>query len=95
MITASILGCLPCFFFDPEGGYERLNEDTQQRRQRTPVQVGLLSLGYVAHPTQIREGHRVIKHMDVVEVADFLATVEVRDRVDLRHRERRSGLTSG
>jgi hypothetical protein len=59
------------------------------------VQVGLLSLGYVAHPTQIRESRRVIEHMGVVEVADPLVTVEIRDRDDLRHWERRSGLTSG
>jgi len=95
MVTASAPEYRPCFLFEPEGGYDRLDEDTQQRRDRTPVQVGLLSLGYVAHPTQIREGRRVIRNMGVVEVRDPLAAIEIRDRDDLTHWERLSGLTSG
>jgi len=81
--------------FQPEGGYERPEQDTQQRRDRTPLQFGLLSLGYVAHPTQLREDRHIIENVYMIELVTSLAAAEIRDRFTRTHWDRLTGYISG
>jgi len=73
---------------EAEGGLERVNEDTTFRVDRTPVQIGLVSLGCVTYPRRIREGTRTGGDVGVHEVQSPLATIEIRQRDELKHWER-------
>jgi CMP-N-acetylneuraminic acid synthetase len=77
----------PCWH-ETDAGLERINERTVFRVDRDPVQVGLVSLGCVTYPRFVREGTRLGGEVGVHEVENPLATVEIRQRDDLKHWER-------
>ncbi len=58
-------------------------EYAQARPERTPLYVGLLSLGCVTYAEFIRQGSRLGKRIGVYEVADPFAAIEVREPKDL------------
>jgi glycosyltransferase involved in cell wall biosynthesis len=59
-------------------------EYAQARQARTPLYIGLLSLGCVTYAEFIRQGSRLGKRIGVYEVADPFAAIEVREPKDLR-----------
>lgn len=58
-------------------------EYAQARQERTPLYVGLLSLGCVTYAEFIRQGSRLGKRIGVYEVNDPFAAIEVRQPKDL------------
>lgn len=58
-------------------------EYAQARQERTPLYIGLLSLGCVTYAEFIRQGSRLGKRIGVYEVADPFAAIEVREPKDL------------
>lgn len=69
------------------GDLERLNAEAM-RVDREPVRIGLFSLGTVMYPHIVREGDRLAGDLGVYEVENPLATVEIREREDLKYWER-------
>lgn len=58
-------------------------EYAHSRQERTPLHVGLLSLGCVTYAEFIRQGSRLGKRIGVYEVNDPLAAIEIRSENDL------------
>jgi CMP-N-acetylneuraminic acid synthetase len=65
----------------------RMNEDTV-RAERTPVQIGLFSLGTVMYPHVLRKRNRLAGDLGFYEVENPLATIEIRERDDLKYWEK-------
>lgn len=86
-VVASFPEYRPCWIRS-NGNLERVNEDTQFRADRRPVQIGLPSLGCVTYPQYLRQGERIGGDVGVYEVSNPIATVEVRKREDLKYWER-------
>lgn len=84
----------PCWR-DIDGDLERVNEDSTFRVDRNPVQIGLPSLGCVTYPRYLREGARIGGDVGVYEVEEPLATVEIRQRDQLRHWEKLRDVSNG
>jgi len=74
-----------------DGELQRLNEATQ-RADRTPVQIGLFSLGTVMYPHVLRTEDRLAGDWGVYEVENPLAAIEIRDRQDLKYWEELRGV---
>jgi hypothetical protein len=64
-------------------GVVLVNEYAQSREKRTPLHVGLLSLGCVTYAEFIRQGSRLGKRIGVYEIDDPIAAIEIRARKDL------------
>lgn len=58
-------------------------EYAQVRQERTPLYVGLLSLGCVTYAEFVRQGSRLGKRIGIYEVDDPFAAIEIRDAKDL------------
>jgi CMP-N-acetylneuraminic acid synthetase len=58
-------------------------EYAQSRQERTPLHIGLLSLGCVTYVEFIRQGSRLGQRIGVYEVNDPLAAIEIRNESDL------------
>jgi CMP-N-acetylneuraminic acid synthetase len=58
-------------------------EYAQTRQERTPLYVGLLSLGCVTYAEFVRGGSRLGKRIGVYEVDDPFAAIEIREPKDL------------
>lgn len=58
-------------------------EYAQARQERTPLYVGLLSLGCVTYPEFIRQGSRLGRRIGVYEVAEPFVAIEVREPKDI------------
>jgi len=88
-VIASFPEYRPCWIRDDdyEASYTRINEETQFRKDREAVQIGLPSLGCATYPHQIRSGRRVGDDIGVYEVENPIATVEIRQRDDLKYWE--------
>jgi hypothetical protein len=86
-VVATVPEYRPCWV-EAEAGLERVNADTTFRVDRTPVQIGLVSLGCVTYPRQLRKGTRTGGDIGVHEVDSPLAKIEIRQRDDLKHWER-------
>lgn len=91
-VAASFPEYRPSWILGKGGEFQRVNQDTQFRSEREPVQIGLVSLGCVTYPKQIREGRRIGDDIGFLEVTDPIATVEIRQREDLKHWEKLSDL---
>lgn len=78
-------------FLQEESGLRQINE-SDVRSKRKPVQISLLSLGCVTYPDNIRRGDRLSGDVGVYEIDNPLATIEIRNRDDLRYWERLRGL---
>jgi len=76
----------PCWVED-DGGLRRVNEDTTFRVDRTPIQIGLVSLGCVTYPRYLRNGDRTGGEVGIHEVRNPLASIEIRERDDLKYWE--------
>ncbi len=70
-------------WYKPEEGVLRLDEYATTRDQRSPLHIGLSSLGCVTYAEFIRKGSRLGPHIGVLEVDDQLATIEIRTHKDL------------
>lgn len=66
---------------------QRMNEDTV-RAKRTPVQIGLFSLGTVLYPHVLRKEDRLAGDYGLYEVENPLATIEIREQDDLKYWEK-------
>ncbi len=66
---------------------QRMNEDTV-RAKRTPIQIGLFSLGTVLYPYMLRKEDRLAGDYGLYKVENPLATVEVREQDDLKYWEK-------
>lgn len=58
-------------------------EYAQTRQERTPLYVGLLSLGCVTYAEFVRQGSRLGKRIGIYEVDDPFAAIEIREPKDL------------
>lgn len=87
-IVASYPEYRPCWMSDGDDGFDRVNENTKFRQDRSPVQVGLVGLGCVTYPRQIRQGRRLGDNTGVHEISNPIATLEIRHRDDLQHWEK-------
>lgn len=65
---------------------ERLH-DTPVRAEREPVQIGLFSLGTVMYPHVLRKQNRLAGDLGLYHVDNPLATIEIRERDDLKYWE--------
>jgi len=84
-VVASFPEYRPCWKQGENGDLTRLNEDTQFRSDREPVQIGLMSLGCATYPNQIRRGRRTAEDTGVYEIGTPIARIEVRGDDDLKH----------
>lgn len=66
---------------------QRMNEEAV-RAKRTPIQIGLFSLGTVLYPYMIRKENRLDGDYGLYEVENPLSTVEVREQDDLKYWEK-------
>lgn len=64
-------------------GFVFVNDYAQARQERTPLYVGLLSLGCVTYAEFIRQGSRLGKRIGIYEVTDPFAAIEIREPKDL------------
>ena len=87
-VVASFPEYRPCWKQGENGDLTRLNEDTQFRSDREPVQIGLMSLGCATYPDQIRRGRRTAEDTGVYEIENPIAAIEVRSSNDLEHWEK-------
>jgi len=87
-VVASFPEYRPCWKQGENGDLTRLNEDTQFRSDREPVQIGLMSLGCATYPNQIRRGRRTAEDTGVYEIENPIAAIEVRSSNDLEHWEK-------
>jgi glycosyltransferase involved in cell wall biosynthesis len=69
-----------------DGELQQLNEATK-RLDRNPVQIGMFSLGAVMYPHVLRREDRLAGDFGVYEVENPLATIEIRERQDLKYWE--------
>jgi len=69
------------------GELHRLNEGTT-RAERDSVNIGLFSLGTVMYPYILRKEDRLAGDLGIYEVENPLATIEIREREDLKYWER-------
>lgn len=69
-----------------DGSIDRLNEKAV-RDNRTPINIGLNGVGIVTYPDNVREGVRVTGDIGLYPVKNPLATVEIRNREDLKYWE--------
>jgi glycosyltransferase involved in cell wall biosynthesis len=74
-------------WIENDGELRRMNEDTV-RAERTPVQIGLFSLGTVMYPHVLRKRNRLAGDLGFYEVENPLATIEIRERDDLKYWEK-------
>lgn len=58
-------------------------EYAQARQDRTPLYIGLLSLGCVTYAEFIRQGSRLGKRIGVYEINDPFAAIEIRETKDI------------
>ncbi len=58
-------------------------EYAQTRQERTPLYIGLLSLGCVTYAEFVRQGSRLGKRIGIYEVDDPFAAIEIREPKDL------------
>lgn len=58
-------------------------EYAQARQERTPLYVGLLSLGCVTYAEFVRQGSRLGRRIGIYEVDDPFAAIEIRESKDL------------
>jgi len=72
---------------ETDGELRQLNE-TGMRSDRTPVQIGLFSLGTVMYPHVLRKQDRLAGDLGVYTVENPLATIEIRERDDLKYWEK-------
>jgi CMP-N-acetylneuraminic acid synthetase len=93
-VVASFPEFRPCWLQSEGGELEQINEDTQFRADRNPVQIGLTSLGCVTYPDQIRRGRRTAEDTGIYEVENPIATIEIRSSDDLEHWERLKDISS-
>jgi len=77
-----------------DGELQQLNEATQ-RLDRNPVQIGLFSLGTVMYPHVLRQEDRLASDFGIYEMENPLATIEIRERQDLRYWEELRGVLDG
>lgn len=73
----------PCWF-KKEDDLVRVDDYTRMRRQREHLHIGLLSLGCVTYPEFIRKGTRLGEKIGIYVIKDPIATIEIRDREDLK-----------
>lgn len=66
---------------------QRMNEATV-RAKRTPVQIGLFSLGTVLYPHVLRKEDRLAGDYGLYEIENPLATIEIREQDDLKYWEK-------
>lgn len=64
-------------------GVVLVEEYAQSRADRTPLHIGLLSLGCVTYAEFVRQGSRLGKRIGVYEIEDPIASIEIRTRRDL------------
>jgi hypothetical protein len=83
-VVATLPEYRPCWV-DDDGELKRVNEDTTFRVDRTPIQIGLVSLGCVTYPRYLRNGDRTGGEVGVHEVRNPLASIEIRERDDLKY----------
>lgn len=69
-----------------DGDIDRLNQKAV-RENRTPINIGLNGIGVVTYPDNVRKGSRVSGDIGLYPVENPLATVEVRNRDDLKYWE--------
>jgi glycosyltransferase involved in cell wall biosynthesis len=74
-------------WIEEDGRLQQLNE-AGVRSDRTPVQIGLFSLGTVMYPHVIRQQNRLSGDIGVYQVENPLATIEIREREDLKYWEK-------
>lgn len=74
-------------WIENDGELRRMNEATV-RAERTPVQIGLFSLGTVMYPHVLRKRDRLAGDLGFYEVENPLATIEIRERDDLKYWEK-------
>lgn len=73
-------------WIENNGELTQLNEEST-RIERDPVQIGLFSLGSVMYPHILRKQDRLAGDLGVYEIENPLATIEIRQREDLRYWE--------
>ena len=61
----------------------RLDGGFLPRGYKEPIYIGLRNLGFVTHPSLVREGRSMGSNVTLLDVADPRATIEVRDPVSL------------
>lgn len=61
----------------------RLDGGFVPRQYKEPIYIGLRSLGFVTHPSLLREGQPMGSRVALLDVADPRATIEVRDPLSL------------
>ena len=61
----------------------RLDGGFLPREYKEPIYIGLRNLGFVTHPSFVREGQSMGSNVTLLDVADPRATIEVRDPVSL------------
>lgn len=73
-------------WIESAGELQRLNE-ADMRVERDPVHIGLFSLGTVMYPHVLREQDRLAGDLGIYEIENPLATIEIRERDDLKYWE--------
>lgn len=73
-------------WIERDGELQQLNEMTK-RLDRSPVQIGMFSLGTVMYPHVLRQEDRLASDFGVYEVENPLAMIEIRERQDLKYWE--------
>lgn len=93
LITNNHEGVVPIYpeyrpsWIERDDELQRMNESTV-RDDRTPVQIGLFSLGTVVCPHLLRRGDRLTGDIGCYEVENPLATIEIRERDDIKYWEK-------
>ena len=93
LITNNHEGVVPIYpeyrpsWIERDDELQRMNESTV-RDDRTPVQIGLFSLGTVVCPHLLRRGDRLTGDIGFYEVENPLATIEIRERDDIKYWEK-------
>lgn len=77
----------PCWWLEDED-YRRIDDYLHRRTQREPIHVGLPAICSVLTPDLLRRGKRLADRVGVVELADPLAAIEIRQNSDFESMER-------
>jgi len=62
-------------------GVRRVDQGFLPRQYKEPIYIGLKGLGFITHPGFIREGNSLGQRVGIMEVADPISTIEVRDAI--------------
>lgn len=62
---------------------KRIDEGFLPRQYKEPMFVGLRSLGFVTHPSFVREGNPLGQNVVLIDVPDPRSAIEVRDRIGI------------